>query len=163
MLATKVTPGTLKSLSYIASSAGEDGLSLGESPAHRHDRHAGLAGGGGHAGHQVGERLAVGLDQDDLGAGGHGMGPFDVERFLDFPVVGAGPTRVSSGQRCGLTTLIEYRQERRRRPVLVVERRAGGGQAELGVERVQGLEDARVVVSVDDGDGLAGAVQRQSC
>ena len=74
--------------------AGEDGLALGESPAHRHHRHAGLAGGGGHAGHQVRKRLAVGFDQDDLGAGGDGMSPLDVERFLDFPVVGAGAVGV---------------------------------------------------------------------
>ena len=48
---------------------GEDALALGEAPAHRHHRHARLAGGGGHAGHQVGQRLAVGLDEDDLGPG----------------------------------------------------------------------------------------------
>ena len=142
--------------------AGEDGLAFGEAPAHRHHRHAGLAGGGGHAGHQVGKRLAVGLDQDDLGTGGDGMSPFDVERFLDFPVVGAGPVRVGRGQGRGLAVLIEHRQERRRRPVLAVERRSGVGQPELGVERVEGLVDARVVVGIDDGDGLAGAVQREA-
>ena len=49
--------------------AGEDGLAFGEAPAHRHHRHAGLAGGRGHAGHQVRERLAVGFDEDDLGPG----------------------------------------------------------------------------------------------
>ena len=143
--------------------AGEDGLALGEAPAHRHHRHAGLAGGGGHAGHQVGERLAVGLDQDDLRPGRDGMRPFDVERFLDFPVVGAGAIRVGGGQGRGLAVLVEHRQERRRRPVLSVERRPGVGQPELGVERVEGLEDARVVVGIDDGDGLAGAVERQRC
>ena len=83
--------------------AGEDGLSFGQAPAHRHHRHAGLAGGGGHAGHQVGERLAVGFDQDDLSPGGDGMGPFDVERFLDFPVsvpapLGSVAGRGSSGR-----------------------------------------------------------------
>ena len=138
---------------------GEDGLALGEAPAHRHHRHARLAGGRGHAGHQVRKRLAVGFDQDDLGAGRDGMGPFDVERFLDFPVVGAGAVGVGRWQGRGLAVLVEHRQERRRRPVLVVERRSGGGQPELGVERVEGLEDARIVVGIDDGDGLAGAVQ----
>ena len=35
------------------------------------------------------------------------MGPFDVERFLDFPVVGAGAVRVGGGQGGGLAVLIE--------------------------------------------------------
>ena len=90
------------------------------------------------------------------------MSPFDVERFLDFPVVGAGPDRVGCGQGRGLAILIEDGQERRRRPVLIVQRRSGGRQAELGVERIEGLVDARVVVGIDDGDGLAGAVEREA-
>src|SRR5262249_12592760 len=45
--------------------------------------------------------------------------------------------------------------------VLVVQRGPGGGRAELPVEAVHGLEEGGVVVGVDDGDGLAGAVQGQ--
>ena len=50
-------------------------------------------------------------------------------------------------------------QERRRRAVLLEQVRAAGRRAELGVEGVQALVDVRVVVGVDDGDGLAGAVE----
>ena len=91
------------------------------------------------------------------------MRPFDVERYLDFPVVGAGPTRVGRGQGGRLAVLIEHRQERGRRPVLLVQRRSGVSQAELTVEGVQGREDIRVVISIDDGDGLARAVLARGC
>ena len=37
--------------------------------------------------------------------------------------------------------------------------RPDDGQAELAVERVDGLVDGGIVVGVDDGDGLAGAVE----
>ena len=47
-------------------------------------------------------------------------------------------------------------------PYWLIQRRPGGGQPELGIEGVEGLEDARVVVGIDDGDGLAGAIQRQA-
>ena len=97
MLATKVTPGGGEVRVVGCLIAGGYGLPFGEAPAHRHHRHAGLAGGGGHAGHQVGQRLAVGLDQDDLRPRSDGMGPFDVERFLDFPVVDAGAVGVGRG------------------------------------------------------------------
>ena len=68
--------------------AGKDGLTFGETPAHRYHRHAGLLGGGDHAGHQVGQRLAVGFDENDLGPGSHGMHPFHVERGLGLPIGG---------------------------------------------------------------------------
>ena len=54
--------------------------------------------------------------------------------------------------------LIEHRQERRRRPILAIQARPRGGQAELGVEGVQCLVDQRIVIGFDDGNGLARAV-----
>ena len=46
-------------------------------------------------------------------------------------------------------------------PYCWIECRAGMRQAELRVERVDGLVDVRIVVGIDDGDRLAGAVLRQ--
>ena len=60
-----------------------------------------------------------------------------------------------------MAILIQHCQERRCRAVLLGERRAGGGESELIVERIDRLVDLRVVVGLDNGNGLARAVQRQ--
>ena len=87
------------------------------------------------------------------------MGPLDVKRFFDFPVVGARPARVGRGQGRRLAVLIEHRQERRRRAILLVERRPGGVSPNWLSKRPAAWIDVRVVVGIDDGDGLAGAVE----
>ena len=58
---------------------GQDGPAFGETPAHGNDRNTRLVRGRDHAVHQIAEGLAVGLDQNDPGAGGDGMHPLDIE------------------------------------------------------------------------------------
>ena len=161
MLATKVTPGTLKTLSYVASSLAKTAWpSANPQLIDTTDTPGWLA---------AVATLAIRSDSDWLLAStrmiwapgamawAHSTSSASSTSQLSVP----GPLGSVAGQRGRLAVLVEDRQERRRRPVLVVERRSGGGQAELGVEGVEGLEDGRVVVGIDDGDGLAGAVERQ--
>ncbi len=113
--------------------------------AHGDDGDAGPVGGGGDGGVKIGVGGAVGLEKDDVGVGGDGVGPFDVERFFDVPAAGGG----IGGERCaaGLVEDLEGW-------TAGVE----GGEAEVGAESVGVGDDVGVVVGVDDGDGFAAAV-----
>ncbi len=92
-----------------------------------------------------------GLEQDDVGFRCHRVGPLHVERFLEVPV---------ADRRVGV-------RRQRRAAVFVqhLERRAAGvelRQAEIRVEGGRVGDDVRIVVGVDDGDGLTGAVADDS-
>src|SRR5436305_353094 len=64
---------------------------LAAAKAHGNDRYAGLAAGVVDGGKQVAEIVGVGLDEEDLGSGGDGMGPFDIEADFQSPaLVGGG-------------------------------------------------------------------------
>ena len=108
------------------------------SPTHRDDADARLRGGILHGREQIGQAIVVGFDQFDLGIGGHGVGPFDVERNLGRPT-GVFRRRPSAHQ------LLDLGE-------------AGRRQAELGIEGGQIAGDVWIVVGVDDGDRLTGTI-----
>ena len=92
------------------------------------------------------------------------MGPFRRRAVSSTsPCCPCPPTRVSSGQRRGLTTLVESTGSRMTTPAPYWSYRVGPAEVRPNwvVERVQRLENGRVVVSVDDRDRLTGAVERQ--
>ena len=92
-----------------------------------------------HRGQQIADRGAIGLDQQDVGPRGNGVGPLHVQR--DF----RGPARVRRGQVRGAARLAHLREYRI-------------GQAERLIELVQVAGDVGIVVGIDDGDGRAAAV-----
>src|SRR5262249_21361674 len=109
------------------------------SPAHRHDRNAGQILGVGDGSKQVGEVIAVSFDEQDIGGRSDSVGPFDVEADFQSP---AGIDDRIAGPAC----LVALGQAGRRR------------DAESRIESRQVSGDVRLIVSVDDGDGLSSAI-----
>ena len=108
-------------------------------PAHGDGHHAGLTVSIAHPAEQVAQTIGARLHEKDVGPRGDGMSPFHVERDFARPVgVGSGLS-LGSGLR---------------------EEAAGGPSrnAERVIENVQVLEDVRIIVRIDDGNGLSGAV-----
>ena len=96
-------------------------------------------------GQEVAQAAAGRLHQQDAGAGGDGVGPLHVEADLERPpAVGPGV-----GGAAGLVDLRE-----------ATVRRRAGRETVLGAEGAEIGLGARVVVGVDDGDGLAGPGRR---
>src|SRR5581483_12413548 len=91
---------------------------------------------------QIGEAIAIGFDEQDLRTGSDGVRPFDVERNLQRPAA----IRARVARAAALVDLLE-----------AAVGRGAGGQAILLAEDVEVTLDRRVVVGIDDGDGLAGA------
>ena len=112
-------------------------------PTHGDHGNARLAPGVIHGRQQVGEIIRVGLNQEDACPRGHGVGPLHVERSFDGPI-GIGRRKLRAAG------LIDYSEAR------VV----GLGRSELAVEDLQVGADRRVVVGVDNGNRLTGAVVR---
>src|SRR5271157_5325398 len=108
---------------------------LGRSPAHRDYADARLIAGVIDCTEQGGKAVRRSFDQNDIGSGSHGVGPLDVERRLQRPArVGRGRAQVVDGER------------------------GRSGEAVLLVKGSKVGTDVRVVVGIDDGDGLSRTV-----
>src|SRR4051794_5672735 len=102
-------------------------------------------------GEKVGIVGCAGLDQEDLGLRRHGVRPFDVQCGLQLPAARRVTTWVASSP-----GLVNPTQEGTCRGV---GRRAKGAEV-LSVKGVQVALNRAVVVGIDDGDRLTGAVPR---
>ena len=135
----------------VAGGGGEVGVELGfgggfvAAEAHGDDRDAGLLTGEVDRGEEVGGAGVGRFDEHDRGAGGHGVGPFDVQRFFAFKVVIASAGGIDGREGSGGTGLADDFER-------------GGREAEGGVKTGKVRLDGGVVVGVDDGDGLTGTI-----
>ena len=129
----------------IARLAGE----LAAGKTHRDDDHSRRLGGGLHGRVQIPVDSAVGFKENDVGHGGHDVGPLDVQRFFHRPA--ANRSRGGKGREppCWLSFW-------KVGPLPRVELR----QTVISRELVQVAEGIGIIVGIDDGDRLAAAVAR---
>ena len=114
-------------------------------PAHRDDRNAGVIRGFADGFEEIGGGVGVGLEENDVGVGGHGVGRIQRREIPRRPRFRAWVCR---GERYAAVLI----QDGERRFAGAVELR----QAEIGAEGVGVGDDVRVAVGIDDGDGLCG-------
>ena len=99
---------------------------------------------------------SLGFDKNDTGPRGHGMCPFNIKGLFDFPVAieVAGAGRVGSRQRARLPLLIHLREAEAGRisnTKLGIEL----GQVTVGESGSCAIDEAGVVIGIDDRDRLA--------
>ncbi len=93
--------------------SGEVGVELGfaggfiAAEAHGDDGDAGEVSRVINGGEKVCGTGVVGFDEDDVGAGGEGVGPFDVEGFFTLEVVVAGAGGIDGGEVGGAAGLAD--------------------------------------------------------
>ena len=97
--------------------------------------HIAIIAGHPHSLQQVGIAVGCRFHQVDLGIGRHGVCPFDIQRLLEFPAAGGVLREAAAGGR-------DHREGCR-------------WKAELRREVIQIAGSIRVVIRIDDCDGIA--------
>ena len=126
-------------------------------PAHGNDRNTREIGGRRHGGVEVPIIRGIGFNNNDIGGGCDGMRPFDIQGLLEFPVAEgvAGTGGISPGEVGRLPILVQFGEAggiRQTNGGIELGKVAGG---EVGIGAV---DEAGVVIRIDDGDGLPAAV-----